>query len=101
MSDPLESFLTSIAKQHTLPPENTHTFKHRYHPDGYILPSLAAELTQKIRATLSEDTCCSFDEWKAAGYWIKKGSKSMFQDALGVPQFTIEQVEKSKWQRRR
>lgn len=42
-----------------------------------------------------EDTAMSFQEWKDAGFWIKKGSKSTLTDALGEPQFTADQVRKS------
>lgn len=45
-------------------------------------------------ASLDEDSCCSFAEWANAGYLIKKGSRSVFRDILGVPQFTKEQVVK-------
>jgi hypothetical protein len=45
---------------------------------------------------LSEDTCCSYEEWKNAGYFVKSGAKSQYRDALGIPQFTIEQVARSQ-----
>lgn len=41
-----------------------------------------------------EDTAMSFQEWSDSGYKIIKGSKSQFRDILGVPQFTIDQVQK-------
>lgn len=41
-----------------------------------------------------EDTAMSFGEWKSAGYFVKKGSKSKSRDPLGVPQFTADQVMK-------
>lgn len=66
----------------------------RYHPRGYILPSPTAQARLKYISTLSEETCASFDEWKACGYRIKRGAKSMFKDIDGVPQFTIEQVDR-------
>lgn len=34
----------------------------------------------------------SFEEWSASGYKIKKGSKSRLRDAMGLPQFTSDQV---------
>jgi len=62
--------------------------------DGWILPNPNGQEAkdQILRDTLTEDTCLSFDEWKDAGYWVRKGARSVFKDALGVPQFTIEQV---------
>lgn len=45
---------------------------------------------------LSPDTCLSYNEWKQCGYYVRKGSKSYFRDALGEPQFTIEQVAKRR-----
>lgn len=39
-----------------------------------------------------EDTALSYDEWKASGFYIKRGSKSKSRDVLGVPQFTADQV---------
>jgi hypothetical protein len=66
-------------------------------PDGCVVapPDMAAR--EKYRRSLTEETCCSFEEWKSCGYWINKGSKSVFTDPLGVPQFTKEQVTKSRW----
>lgn len=66
----------------------------RLSPEGLVLPNPETEARLRMQKALTEDTCCSFDEWKAAGYWIKKGAKSVFTDCLGVPQFTIEQVRK-------
>ena len=74
------------------PPDRTPGFIFRYHPDGYILPSPEALARLEAIKKLDEDSCCSFDEWKALGYWVKKGAKSYFKDCLGVPQFTKEQV---------
>lgn len=65
--------------------------------DGLVLPSPEAAARLRMQRALSEDTCCSFQEWKDAGYWIKKGAKSVFTDCLGTPQFTKEQVRKSNW----
>lgn len=42
-----------------------------------------------------EDTALGYDEWKASGYFVKKGSKSRIRDPLGVPQFMADQVVKS------
>jgi hypothetical protein len=39
-----------------------------------------------------EDTAMSFQEWSDAGFLIMKGAKSEFRDAMGVPQFTRDQV---------
>lgn len=36
----------------------------------------------------------SFNEWKAAGYGVRKGEKCSGFDMLGVPQFTALQVRK-------
>lgn len=66
-------------------------------PDGCILPSPAVAERLRLQKCLDEDSCCSFDEWKQSGYWIKKGAKSVFTDMLGIPQFTKEQVRKSTW----
>jgi len=63
------------------------------------MASPAAIARMKYIRSLDEDSCLSFDEWKACGYWIKKGAKSHFTDILGIPQFTKEQVEKSRWRR--
>lgn len=98
--DPLEAFLTKVASEDRLPAPAS-TSRLRYTPEGLVMATPAALARLRAIAALSEDTCCSFNEWKAAGYWVKKGAKSHFTDALGIPQFTIEQVEKSKWQSRR
>lgn len=92
--DPLSSFITKVAEEQDLKPT---PFLFRYHADGYILPSPGAAARIAYRNSLSEDTCMSFEEWKQCKYFVKKGSKSHFQDCLGVPQFTKEQVEKSRW----
>lgn len=39
-----------------------------------------------------EDTACSYNEWRKQGYYVRKGQKSRFRDALGVPQFCLDQV---------
>lgn len=94
--DPLDAFLTKVAEDATLPSDQRpHIFQ--YDRNGCILPTYAARQRIAYRNSLNEDTCLSFDEWKACGYFIKKGAKSQFQDLLGIPQFTKEQVEKSKW----
>lgn len=69
----------------------------RLTPEGLVIapPGLLAK--QRLINSLDEDSCCSFDEWKGAGYWVLKGSKSYFTDILGTPQFTKEQVKKSRW----
>lgn len=38
----------------------------------------------------------SYEEWVQCGYYVSKGEKSEIRDALGVPQFTIEQVKKKQ-----
>jgi hypothetical protein len=48
------------------------------------------------RRHLSEETAMSFQEWSDCGYTVIKGEKSEIRDALGVPQFTKEQVTKKK-----
>lgn len=53
-------------------------------------PGLAERL--EWEESLDQDTCCSYEEWKAAGYQVQRGQKSVFWDALGTPQFTVEQV---------
>jgi hypothetical protein len=94
----LDSFLSSVSANRTIPAAPVFLF--RYHPDGYILPPPGVAARLAYRNSLDEESCMSFSEWKSAGYFVKKGSKSFFQDALGIPQFTKEQVEKSQWQRR-
>lgn len=66
-------------------------------PDGCVVASQQFLQLQAYRDSLSEDTCCSFKEWSEAGYHILPGAKSMFKDALGVPQFTLEQVAVRRW----
>jgi hypothetical protein len=56
----------------------------------------ASPQVQSKPRRLSEDTAMSYDEWALCGYFIRKGEKS---DILGIPQFTIEQVEKKKQRR--
>lgn len=41
-----------------------------------------------------DDSAMSFEEWSEFGYHVKKGEKSEISDALGVPQFTMNQVRK-------
>jgi hypothetical protein len=48
------------------------------------------------RRHLSEETAMSFQEWSDCGYTVVKGEKSEIRDALGIPQFTKEQVTKKK-----
>lgn len=45
---------------------------------------------------LSEETAMSYEEWTSCGYYVRCGEKSEIRDILGIPQFTIEQVEKKK-----
>lgn len=59
----------------------------------------ASPQAQAKRRRLSEETAMSYDEWALCGYFIRKGEKSEIRDILGIPQFTIEQVEKKKPQR--
>lgn len=66
-----------------------------YNKDGTVARNPAWEEWLKKRNSLDEDSCCSFNEWAAANYRIRKGEKSFFKDILGVPQFTKEQVYKS------
>jgi hypothetical protein len=67
----------------------------RLSPEGFVLPTPEGEARRKLIASLDEDSCCSFDEWRQAGFVVVKGSKSFFKDALGVPQFTKEQVTRA------
>lgn len=39
-----------------------------------------------------EPGCFTFDEWKAAGYWVTKGSKSRSRNSKNVPIFGLDQV---------
>ena len=41
-----------------------------------------------------DDSAMSFDEWSNIGYHVKKGERSELSDALGIPQFTMNQVRK-------
>lgn len=98
--DPLTAFITKVVS--TVPPSDTTYYSNlRYTPEGLVAPTPAGRARIAYRNSLDEDSCLSFDEWKACGYFIKKGAKSQFTDALGLPQFTKEQVEKSKWRRPR
>ena len=42
-----------------------------------------------------DDTALSFDEWKAAGWCVKKGEKTALFSIEGIPQFTRLQVRKN------
>lgn len=64
----------------------------RLSPEGLVLPSPEGEARRRLLESLDEDSCCSFDEWRQAGFVVVKGSKCHFYDVLGVPQFTKEQV---------
>lgn len=66
----------------------------RLSPDGLVLPSPEGEARRRLLESLDEDSCCSFDEWRQAGFVVVKGSKCHFYDVLGTPQFTKEQVVK-------
>ena len=59
--------------------------------DGCIVVS--AERLREM-AEADEDTACSYQEWRDAGYCVVRGSKSRLRDATGVPQFTLDQVTK-------
>jgi len=39
-----------------------------------------------------KETEMSYDEWKDAGYYVRKGEKSRSRDLAGVCQFTLDQV---------
>jgi hypothetical protein len=39
-----------------------------------------------------EDTAMTYDEWKQASFYVRKGAKSRFRDPLGVAVFCIDQV---------
>lgn len=80
-------------------PGHRYVSRLRLSPEGLVLPSPEGEARRQMLASLDEDTCCSFHEWSQAGYTVRKGSKSYFKDILGVPQFTVEQVERRKWNR--
>lgn len=72
----------------------TYRSRLRLSPEGLVLPSPEGEARRRLLESLDEDSCCSFDEWRRAGFIVVKGSKSYFHDVLGVPQFTKEQVVK-------
>lgn len=38
------------------------------------------------------DTLMSYQEWKDCGRFVLKGMKSRCRDAVGVPQFSVDQV---------
>ena len=64
-----------------------------------VVPTWRQEQLEEAEAAasdLNEDTCCSYDEWRQAGYFVVRGSKSHFKDVQGVPQFTQEQVRKGR-----
>lgn len=96
-SDGLDNFLDGIPAPKAKPKEREPAkFIFQYDENGAIKlsPARKAQLLAQQAAykNLSEETCMSFDEWKAMGWWVKRGAKSMFKDPLGTPQFTIEQV---------
>lgn len=76
-------------------PRRASSSKLRISAEGLCLPSPEVEALNARRAQLDEDSCCSFDEWRGAGYAVCRGEKSLFRDIEGVPQFTKEQVTKS------
>lgn len=62
-------------------------------PEGLVAVSDETLARIAYEASLDEESCCSFNEWSAAGYMVKPGAKSVFRDITGVPQFTKEQVQ--------
>lgn len=65
-------------------------------PEGLVAADPQAIERAARMAELDDDSCCSFEEWRASGYMIKKGEKSVFRDVLGIPQFTKEQVTRRR-----
>lgn len=68
-------------------------------------PELVREAKKKAKASKAkkppapesgdeDDTALSFDEWKEAGWAVKKGEKCSTFDINGVPQFTRNQVRR-------
>lgn len=69
-------------------------------------PKLQAEALKPVKAASRagklplpesgdvEDSAMSFDEWKACGYAVKKGSKAHSFDPLGVAQFLMTDVHR-------
>lgn len=52
----------------------------------------AMRVEEAYRKTLDDTTCMSFEEWRDAGFFVRRGMKSVFRDITNVPQFTKEQV---------
>jgi hypothetical protein len=75
-------------------PSRRYVSRLRLSAEGLVLPSPEGDERRRLLASLDEDSCCSFDEWRQAGFVVVKGSKCHFHDVLGVPQFTKEQVVK-------
>lgn len=67
-------------------------FKNKKDPVGcvYIERNTGTPLRNDDKA--SEPGCFTFDEWKAAGYWVIKGSKSRSRNSKNVPIFGLDQV---------
>lgn len=49
-------------------------------------------MTEEDKYDSIEDTAMSYTDWKENGFYVKKGSKSRIRDALGAPQFCVDQV---------
>lgn len=102
MSDSLDSFLGGVGKSKDNLDDFLSDVKKPdvvqvklcmlYWPNGCVRPRPQFLAEQRAKKRLTEDTGCTFEEWKELGYWIKKGEKSMFRSPLNEPLFTIEQV---------
>lgn len=86
-----QSGMDFIDEQTTAPGKRKFRTRLRYDSEGLVLPP-DPPVHEPI--PLTYDTAMTFEEWKEAGYWVRKGSKSELRDINGVPQFCIEQVEK-------
>jgi hypothetical protein len=65
------------------------------HPELLKPKKSKAAVPPPAESGLEEDTALSFDEWKAQGWAVKKGSKATRFGMDGSPEFTRSQVRKN------
>ncbi len=64
------------------------------HPELLKPKKSRAATPPPAESGLEEDTALTFDEWKLAGWSVKKGTKASRFGMDGCPQFTRTQVRK-------
>ena len=67
-------------------------FKNKKDPVGCVYIERNAGTPLRNDGKPSELGCFTFDEWKAAGYRVVKGSKSRSRNSKNVPIFGLDQV---------